>query len=184
MRLMSDDTYEFIKAEIVDLFVRYDIHCKPINGSELATKMGITLIPYSSLTSEQRAACRKVSSEGFYCEPGDGRECIYYDDSRPYDIINMTILHEIGHAVLGHSDATSPDVAEAEARFFAKYAIAPPPLVHQIQPHSPADICKAFLISPSAAQYAYEYYHKWLECGSDDYTTYELTLLNQFDDAV
>ena len=36
MRL-DDSTYEFIKEEVTDLFVRYAIKCIPINGFELAT---------------------------------------------------------------------------------------------------------------------------------------------------
>lgn len=37
MRL-SDDVYEYIKQEVTDLFVRYDIRRIPISGDELAKK--------------------------------------------------------------------------------------------------------------------------------------------------
>ena len=39
MRL-TDEQYEFIKGEVVALFERYDVRCIPINGFELAYKMG------------------------------------------------------------------------------------------------------------------------------------------------
>ena len=42
--------------------------------------------------------------------------------------IRFTIMHEIGHIVLDHTEHS--DLAESEANFFAKYALAPPPLVH------------------------------------------------------
>ena len=45
--------------------------------------------------------------------------------------------------------------------FFAKYAIAPPILVHKIGATGPDDIYNAFDISYEAAVYAYKYYLKW-----------------------
>ncbi len=51
MRL-DDEQYEFIKGEVVALFERYDVHGIPINGFELAYKMGIILVPYSSLNEK------------------------------------------------------------------------------------------------------------------------------------
>ena len=139
MRL-SDERYEEIKAEVIDLFIRYDVRCIPISGFELAMKMNIILAPYSSLSEEQRNAALEISSDGFYFEPGDGTEKIYYNDEVGYERCNMTILHEIGHAVLGHHDGMDQDEAESEAAFFAKYAAAPPPLIHQICPNRPEDI--------------------------------------------
>lgn len=47
MYRLSDDRYEFIKEEIVHLFEHYDVNGIPINGYELAYKLGIRLIPYS-----------------------------------------------------------------------------------------------------------------------------------------
>lgn len=100
MRL-DDSTYEYIKEEVTDLFVRYDVNCIPISGFEIATKMGMIPVPYSSLSTKKRDAAQNLSSDGFYFEPGDGKEYIYYNDAIGYERCNMTILHEIGHAVYG-----------------------------------------------------------------------------------
>ncbi len=177
---LSDDVYEFIKEEVIDLFVRYDINCTPISGFELAQKMGIIVIPYSALTAQQLEVALQTSADGFYMEPGNGKEYIYYDDTRGYERSNMTILHEIGHCVLGHNETIASDVAESEANFFAKYAIAPPPLVPRICPTYPSDIQKHFFISYEAASHALDYYNKWLQFGDTDYTSYERALLLQF----
>lgn len=101
MRL-SDEQYEFIKGEVVALFERYDVRCIPISGFELAYKMGIILIPYSSLSDEQQSAAVSISTDGFYMEDNDGNDKIYYNDVITYERLNMTILHEIGHCVLDH----------------------------------------------------------------------------------
>ena len=48
---LSHARYEEIKQIVVDLFVRYNVSCVPVNGFELATKMGITVVPYCTGTT-------------------------------------------------------------------------------------------------------------------------------------
>lgn len=181
MRL-SDERYEEIKAEVIDLFYRYDIRCIPISGFELAINMEISLVPYSSLSPQKLLAAYRVSTDGFYLEPGDGKECIFFNDQVGYRRANMTILHEIGHCVLGHHDGMDQEEAETEAKFFAKYAAAPPPLVHRIKPDGPEDIEEIFVISYEASVYAFDYYHKWLRQYRQTglYFAYEQHLLKLF----
>ena len=182
MRL-DDSIYEYIKEEVIDLFVRYDVKCVPISGFELATKMGMTMIAYSSLSFEKLVAANELSQDGFYME-SDGKEYIYYNDKMRYGRCNMTILHEIGHAVLGHTENMNPEKAESEASFFAKYASAPPPLVNKIHPINPEKIAEVFGISYEAACNAMNYYQKWLCKFSykKRYLTYEKKLMNLFNE--
>ena len=177
MRL-SDEQYEFIKGEVVSIFERYGVRCIPINGFELAYKMGIKLIPYSSLDKKKREAVMTISTDGFYMEDSSGNDLIFYNDSVPYERLNMTILHEIGHCVLDHSGESEEE--EAEANFFAKYAAAPPPLVHRIQPKDPKMIADVFNISFTAAVYAFNYYRKWLTYGGGRYKDYEIRMIRLF----
>lgn len=136
------------------------------------------MIPYSSLTRKQLESACELSNDGFYLETKSGRDYIYYNDRIAYVRMNMTILHEIGHCVLDHDGQS--DNEEAEANFFAKYAIAPPPLVDKIKPECPIDIANVFHISYEASIYALDYYKKWLVYGNKDYTEYEMRLLNLF----
>ena len=178
MRL-SDDQYEFIKGEVVALFEKYDIRCIPINGFEIAHKMGIRLVPYSSLSDTKKEAAMKISKDGFYLEDSAGKDIIFYNDALPYKRVNMTILHEIGHCVLDHKGGSEEE--EAEANFFAKYAAAPPPLIHRLKcVITPEIISDVFNISITAAYYAYEYYQKWLFYGATQYEPYEIKLLRLF----
>ena len=181
MRL-DDDTYEYIKREVVDLFERYDVKCIPISGYELALKMGIVLIPYSSLSKKKWSSAMEVSEDGFFLEIDNVKECIYYNDAIDYERSNMTILHEIGHIVLGHTSDMDSDVMESEAAFFAKYAAAPPPLVHRIRPECVEDIQYLFNVSFTAACYAYDYYLKWLRkyMATGEMTGYEKRMLRLF----
>ena len=179
---LSDCQYEEIKNEVIDLFMRCDINSIPISVYNLAVKLGILLIPFSSLSESKLAIAKEISSDGFYIEPGNGKEYIFYNDQINSDRSKMTILHEIGHCILGHTDEMNPEEAEAEARFFFLFAAAPPPLIHLIKPSTPEDIENAFAISREAAVYAFNYYKKWLRiyCTTESLCSYEQLLVHQF----
>ena len=179
MRL-TDDTYEFIKNEAADTLVRYDMHQLPIDGFELAMKMGIILVPYSSLSLKKQNAAYKVSADSFYLEPGDGQEYIYYNDTLVYERSNMNCMHEIGHAVLGHDKYTDPETAEAEAGFFARYMIAPIPLISKLNPCAPCEISQVFSMSLQASGNAYSNWQKRMKYGDSELAYYEIQILAQF----
>ena len=180
---LSDDRYEYIKEEIVYMFEHYGVNCIPINGFELAYKLGIRLVPYSTLSKAKRKAAMRISSDGFFLETSN-EERIYFNDEKieeNFARVNMTILHEIAHDVLGHTGSEEyADIEETEAGFFGKYTAAPPPLVHRLPIISPYTIQDAFCLSESAAHYAYIYYQKWLHYGKSCYLPYEVKLLQLF----
>lgn len=180
MRL-DNEQYEEIKKIIIDTFIYYKIQCIPISSFELATKMGLKVIPYSSLGKKEKIAAMKISRDGFSLEMRNRKWLIYYNDEcSTYGRINYTIMHEIGHYALGH--LKEGDLEETEANFFAKYALAPPPLVHEfVSIKNPNTIQNAFEISQQEALFAYKYYKKWLNFGFEDYTDYELRLLELFE---
>ncbi len=174
---LSNERYEEIKETIVEMFEAYHVSCVPISGFEIATRMGIKAVPYSAFDERIKALMMKESEDGFTKING-GTYTIYYNDSKQYGRINHTIMHEIGHIVLGHLEES--ELAEAEARFFAKYALAPPPLIHKLKLTSPSEIARIFEISYEAACYAYDYYQKWVSYGDKEYTTYEIKTLALF----
>lgn len=178
MRL-ENEQYEEIKQIVIETFLEYDIKSIPISAFEMAIKMGITIIPYSALNEKKRMAALRISLDGYSIETRGNKWIIYYNDSKNYGRINQTIMHEIGHYALGHVKGGEEE--ETEAKFFAKYALAPPPLVHSIAGNISAElIMEIFDISYEAAQYAYGYYLKWLKYGDNNYTDYEVRMLELF----
>ena len=143
--------------------------------------MGITLVAYSSLSPKKLNAVWKKYKDGFvleYC----GKEYIFYNDiSNVYARQNWTILHELGHIVLDHTGCNH-EREEAEANFFAKYAIAPPVLIHRIGAKTALDIYEQFDISLEAANYAFIYYKRWEKKHRQGFelTDYEVKLLELF----
>ena len=105
------------------MFVKYGVSCVPINGFEIAQKMGVKIISYSAISESKRWLLIKKSEDGFSVEKTDGQWYIFYNDEKDYGCVNHTIMHEIGHIVLDHSEDS--ELAEKEVKFFAKYALAP-----------------------------------------------------------
>ena len=178
---LSDERYEEIKRIVVEMYRKYKILCTPVSAFEIATKMGIKVFPYSSFPLKVQVLLLKKSEDGFSAQLQRGEWRIYYNDAKNYGRINNTLMHEIGHIVLDHSEDS--DLAESEVKFFAKYALAPPVLIYKLRLTSPAEIEDNFQISHEAAQYAYNYYQKWLAYGSIYLTDYEMTMLELFDQA-
>lgn len=175
---LSGARCEEIKRTVVSFFEKYDVACVPISGFEIAVKMGVSVVPYSAKPESTQRLMLKESKDGFTAEDEKGNLFIFYNEKKGYGRINNTIMHEIGHIVLDHSEGS--ELAEVEARFFAKYALAPPPLIHKLRLQNPMQIADVFDISQEAARYAYQYYQKWLQFGSSQYTEYENRMLRLF----
>lgn len=178
---LSNQRYEEIKRIVVRMFVEYGVSCVPINGFEIAYKMGVKVIPYSAFSPDKRWLLIKKSEDGFSVERTNGQWFIFYNDEKDYGRMNHTIMHEIGHIVLDHSEDS--ELAEKEVNFFAKYALTPPVLIHKLKLDNPESISQTFEVSYEAACYAYSYYQKWLKFGGRDYTAYGCQLLRLFGQA-
>lgn len=174
---LSDERCEEIKEQVVNLFEKYNINCVPINGFEIANKMGIKVISYSSKGENAKEWCFRESEDGFSVFK-DNKWYIFYNDEKNFGRINNTMLHEIGHIVLDHTEDS--ELAEKEVKFFAKYALVPPVLVHKLKLTTPEEISETFDVSFEAAYYALVYYNKWLRYSGKYYKPYEEQLLALF----
>jgi len=164
---LPDFRFEEIKKTVADIVARYSISSIPVDVFDLAKKLGIRVVPFSEVSEYVWNKIRSFgipdNIDGFFLMAEKyGREVpfIYFDDSRSRGRIRFTMLHEIGHFILNHKEQST--LAEAEANFFAKYMIAPPVIVHQIQPNDYLDLKNRFDISDGCAWNAFSYYIKWL----------------------
>ena len=181
MRL-SGNRYNEIDKEVIKLFELLTINKFPLNCFKICEQLGFELIPYSQLPKKKRKALIKESEDGCHAlweiEKGRFAFIIYYNDDMPERRIRFTIMHEIGHIILNHTEHS--DLAESEANYFAKYALAPPPLVHELHIEDYLELSERFDISHQCAFYAMNNYNKWLRYGSPEYRDYEVTLINLF----
>ena len=176
---LSDSRYEDIKAIVGDVYEAYNISSLPINVYELARKMDIKLIPYSSLSAAALEASKFFSPDGYSVEGLDSKWTIYYNDiDQPQSRINQTILHEIGHYILGHINPGYEE--EAEAQFFAKFMLVSPAVIqHAVPFFSEEYLMDTFGISFQSANIALDNYYKRFTYGPIDYQPYEIKMLSQ-----
>lgn len=178
--VLSSKRYDKIKDEIVDLYEDHGVCALPIDCIGLAQRMKVRLMAYSQLTKKKLTAAYAMSSDGFLlpleCKlTGQMEYVIYYNDDNCHERQRFTIMHEIGHIVLDHCEES--DLAEAEANFFAKYSLAPPPLVNEIEVEDYYDMAIKFDLSLQCAMYCMKYYQKWLQYGPPDYEPVEWRMI-------
>lgn len=181
--ILSNNRYDQIKKEVVDMYEECGLMEYPINCFHIAERLHYHLVPYSSLSGKQLIAAMQISTDGFHLlveelHTGMLRWVIFYNDQNCHERQRWTIMHEIGHIILDHTEES--ELAESEANFFAKYSIAPPPLIHAAKCEDYLDIAIAFDISAEAAYYSMKYYQKWLQYGPYDYEPFEIRMLQLF----
>ena len=62
---ISYNRYEQIKRIVTQTFIRYGVNCIPVSAFELASKIGVTIIPYSAYSKEKRETISYFSNDGF-----------------------------------------------------------------------------------------------------------------------
>lgn len=159
MRKLSDKRYEYIKRIVIRTLRECGIKDIPIDPFEICKKRGYILIKYTDkYTKEEIAKIVEVYPKGFNYYH-NGKRIIEYNDSHSFEIIRFTILHEIGHIELKHTEDC--ELAEAEAEWFAAYAIAPPPLVDLYNIEDFLDIVRIFKTSYECGFNCMRRYVKW-----------------------
>ena len=161
---LSDSQYENIKENVVDMYEECGLTTYPIDCMEIARRLNYRLVPYSKLKGKKLVTAMNISMDGFHMLVEDKVSgmfmwVIFYNDEN-------------------HTQES--ELAEAEANFFAKYSIAPPPLIHYAQCDDYIDVAVKFDLSIQAAYYSMCYYHKWLQYGPADYEPVEIRMLELF----
>ena len=176
---LDDETYEEIKGEVAHYLAQCGMSY-PLNADVFARRMEMNFIPYSTLGIEAYIAAMRTSRDSFLCEKNYGPAYIFFNDEKMKERRDMSVLHEVGHQVLDHNSTPnkSDEVKESEAKFFARYAKAPMPLIHLLPIKTVESIQKVFGLSHEAAGYALDNYKKWLEHFDGSYKDYELKILS------
>lgn len=155
--------YEEIKKVVADTLRKGKIVKIPICCFQLVKELKIECIPYSTLPLKKQSVCLQLSEEGFTL---DG--AIYYNDFQIATRIRFTIMHEIGHIMLDHTE--DDEIAEQEANFFSAYILVPPVLVYANDKTGDMHQDKIrilFNVSNPVAESTYSYYCKWTKRNSD-----------------
>ena len=179
MSKITGARYEKIKQLVADTIIDADIRDYPFNVFEVAKSLEIEIKSYQSQSDKKCNECFKQSDDGFTVlaeYSTHSKWIIYYNENMSEQRIRFTVMHEIGHIVLNHSE--SSDVTEKEANFFAKYILTPPCILHVLCLKDCVEIMERFNVSMQVATNALNYYHNWMSFGCQFYTDYEEVILN------
>lgn len=174
--------YEEIKKVVIAKLQEWGIDRLPFDCFLLCEKLGIVLKKYydqDSITLQNLLA----RSEDAFCfvavnDEGYSYFTIVYNDHKPKHRIRFSIMHEIGHIVLDHSEHST--LAETEANFFAQYMLVPIPILQYHQPLSSPKISSLYNISEECANNILIQYRNWKEKGCPELFPYEASLLRYF----
>lgn len=149
--------YDLIKQKVLEVYRTCKIGSFPIDCLTIYDYYGLKAHPYSTLEEPLKSYCLSMSEDAFIYN-----HIVCYNDDVSYPIgrIRFSLMHELGHHVLHHSE-TRTSAEEFEANAFASYLLAPRIAIHYANCKNCNDIVKIFDISVEAATIAFDDYRKW-----------------------
>ncbi len=170
--------YDRIESTIVDLYEKLCIDHIPVDPFSIASKLGYKVKKYSDLPRHYKAYLIELGLDGLSCyDPATKSYIICYDDSHSQTRIRFTMMHEIGHIVLGHKQESK--LANKIADFFAGYFLAPSPLISLYECKNSKEVADQFDISQDCADICFRRFQNWKEV-TKSLKQYELKLLDLF----
>ena len=161
--MIMTNRYDELDKAALQILMDYSNGEFPLDLGRLCEKLRIKLTPYSALGTSKLSEIRSIASKG---ELGDGFSIIlpkpdsqgyiaytYYNDNGKEIVsdkrVSFTIAHEIKHVIYKerNPDATQED----EANHFARYLLAPTPLLIVGKYGDPNDIQERFGLTFTAS---------------------------------
>ena len=177
VRLPSNE-FDRIEKAVVDLYKKLRLDQVPLDPFVIASKLGFLVKKYSDLPMDTQIYLKNNEREGVSLfDPDIGTFVICYDDNISYSRIRFTIMHEIGHIMLGHREESV--LAKRMADYYAAYSLAPSPLIRKFKCEDYLDISNTFDVSQECAYCCFCRYYKWLHQGGNN-KPYENELLDLF----
>jgi len=161
-----------LKQSVVDAFRQLGYIRLPVEPSELLEAHGIQTLAYQSAYDSLSldglmALCKSPSGISFTLTAnGCDLRFVACNLQESPGRVRFTKLHEAGHLLRGHLQDS--ELAEVEANFWAKYAIAPPVLVEELDLTTVEEIVQQFGTSAECATYILQQHSNWLRHRQDD----------------
>lgn len=140
-------SYEIINNKILEVYKECNVHAFPIDCSLILRHYKLNLITYQEAhkkNPELYYAIIKYSKDAFKF-----RKSVYYNSKNNIGRIRFSLMHELGHFILGHT--TESEENEDEANYFASNILAPRIIVYRNGFKTSDEIHDYFNISFSAA---------------------------------
>lgn len=162
-------------TKIIEIFQKCNVKSFPLDCENIVNILGCKLYRYSELPEVKRQGCLQVSNESMKIH-----NRIYYNDELMSEgRARFSIMHELGHIILGHGEYRNA-VLEAEANYFASNIFAPRMAVHYSQCKRPKHVVKQFGLTFEAATYVLEDYDRWYQRAARRMNTFDKLMYSQF----
>ncbi|MBU8982801.1 ImmA/IrrE family metallo-endopeptidase [Bifidobacterium bifidum] len=166
MALLSRERQIEIEEAVVEIFQDMGIKPNyPMRVGPVARALGIKVVPYSSLSEEEKELARAASGDAFHIRTSDYTDARLVVDDTCGAYFNRSRFsggHELGHIWLGHEEG-QPNI-EGEADYFSGYFLVPHPLV--LATPKDANLAEIFGVSWDCANYARDQAEKRRKEGS------------------
>ena len=150
--------YVEIEDAILDLFKDVDARFVPLDPLAIAQAIGCGPIPYRTFGPIALREFKKASPDALTIWLGDS-PLILFDDRKPANRCQFSMMHEIAHVRLGHREHSK--LAEIEANYFAAAALCPLDLLSRSGLVDVSDVAKHFGVSEDCARLRLEALAKW-----------------------
>ncbi|MBE5966421.1 MAG: ImmA/IrrE family metallo-endopeptidase [Lachnospiraceae bacterium] len=147
--------YEHIKSATLKVFIDCNVKSFPIDCFEILEFYKLKAHSYESLPAKLKEYCIKYSDDAL-----NYKDKICYNSDLPPGRIRFSLMHELGHVILKHSQNRTQEL-EQEANFFASNILAPRMAIHYAGCKNQNDVSKLFHITDEAAHYAFADYKRW-----------------------
>ena len=151
--------YPDILYSILEIYRRCNITYFPLDCFSLLAAYNYEVYKYSDLYKKNPLLlelCGGYSGEAF---SEQNTKIVAYNERQNPQRIRFSLMHELGHIILGHRGESNQN--EQEANYFASNILAPKMAIHYSSCKNHTEIAKLFNISLQAADIAFTEYRRW-----------------------
>lgn len=156
--------YHEIQSQILDVYETCKIQAFPFDCHKVLEHYGYRIFTYQQLrkTNDRlyRYCCR-LSDDAFHYKDF---KIVAYDETKLWQRIRFSLMHELGHIILNHTEETPQ--TENEANYFASHILVPRMAIYYSRCRNKESVAKLFDISLSAAELALDDYEIWYKKAS------------------